>query len=75
MAWSVYDINFVAVPLDGAVFGLNCYASLSFEDTRIHYALFNDLIIPEESGCLKYTVDEGSLPMIYMGYDRYISYF
>ncbi len=56
MARGVNDIDFGAVPVDGAVFGSNGNAPFSFQVHAVHEAIINCLAFPEQSALLEHGV-------------------
>ena len=73
VAGGVDDVDEVAAPLDGAVFGANGDAALALEFVGIHHALFQVLGLPEGVGGAEDGIDQRRLTMIDMGDDGHVS--
>ena len=63
----VNNVNFVAAPLDSAMFGFDSDASFTFDGAGIHDTLFNDLVVPKKTRSFKDAVYQGGLAVVDMG--------
>jgi hypothetical protein len=70
---SVNDIDFCAFPIDGNVFGKDCYAALTFKVVSVKYLVGVVLSFAKEFACEHHLVYECGLAVVHMGDDGDIS--
>jgi hypothetical protein len=69
----VHDVDPVVLPFHGAVFGADGDTPFPFQVARIHEALGDAGVVPEDVGGAEDAVDEGGLAVVDVGHDGYIA--
>lgn len=64
MPWGVDDVDFVATPVHGAVFGEDGDTSFSFEFVVVHEEVANLLVVAEGFGGFEHFVDKSCLAVV-----------
>ena len=73
MARGVYDIDFVAFVAHADVLGEDGDAAFALEVVVVEDEFAGLLVVAEELGLMKHTVDEGGLAMVDVGYNSNIT--
>ena len=73
MSGGIHDVDFHTVVLYRGIFCEDRDATFLFDGTRVHNALHHGLIFMVRTALLQHTVHQGSLTMVNVGDDRYVS--
>ena len=73
VARGVYDVNFVAVIVDGNVFGKDSDASFSFEVITVQDTFLHNFVLSENAALFEHTVNKRCFAMVNVSDDSYIS--
>ena len=75
VARRVDEVDLVVFPADRRVLGQNRDAALALEVVRVHHALANGLVRPEDARLMQHGVDQRGLAVVHVGDNRHISNF